>query len=99
MSTVDIGQVDAGVFVRSAEVEEAPLQGELMLFDPRSSRFFVLNRTMTFVWKRCDGRHTVAAMAGEMKAEFDGVDPGAAEQDVRRALGELETLGLLAAAS
>jgi hypothetical protein len=87
------------LFQRSAEVEEAPLQGELMLFDPRTSRFFVLNSTMSFVWRRCDGQHTVEAMAGELKAAFAGVEEEAAERDVRQALGELETLGLLAAAS
>ena len=76
-------------------MEEAPLQGELMLFDPATSRFFVLNRTMSFVWRRCDGEHTLQAMVGELASEFDGVDAGIAEQDLRSAIGELDSLGLL----
>jgi hypothetical protein len=79
-------------------VEEAPLQGELMLFDSGTSRFFVLNRTMSFVWARCDGAHTLDGMLREMELAFDGVDRTAAERDIRQALGELESLGLLAPA-
>ena len=77
-------------------MEEAPLQGELMLFDPATSRFFVLNRTMSFVWRRCDGEHTLQGMVGELASEFDGVDAGLAEQDLRSAISELDSLGLLA---
>ena len=80
---------------RNPQVEEAPLQGELMIFDPVSSRFFVLNRTMTFVWRRCDGAHRVAEMVDELRHEFAEVDPATAEGDLKRALGELASLGLV----
>ena len=80
---------------RNPQVEEAPLQGELMIFDPASSRFFVLNRTMTFVWRRCDGAHGVAEMVDELRHEFAEVDAAAAEGDLKKALGELASLGLV----
>ena len=80
---------------RNPEVEEAPLQGELMIFDPKSSRFFVLNRTMTFVWRRCDGAHGVRQMVDELRREFAEVDPETAEGDLKKALGELASLGLV----
>jgi coenzyme PQQ synthesis protein D (PqqD) len=80
---------------RNPLVEEAPLQGELMIFDPASSRFFVLNRTMTFVWRRCDGAHRVAEMVDELRNEFSEVDQGTAEGDLKKALGELASLGLV----
>lgn len=80
---------------RNPDVEEAPLQGELMIFDPASSRFFVLNRTMTFVWRRCDGSHGVADMVDELRREFAEVDPATAEGDLKKALGELASLGLV----
>lgn len=83
------------IFRRSPAVEEAPLQGELMLFDPGTSRFFVLNRTMSFIWRRCDGEHTVESMVRDLPAEFQDVDAGTAEADLRRALAELDALGLL----
>lgn len=80
---------------RNPQVEEAPLQGELMIFDPKSARFFVLNRTMTFVWRRCDGSHGVAEMVDDLRREFAEVDPATAEGDLKKALGELASLGLL----
>ena len=82
-------------FRRNAVIEEAPLQGELMLFDPATSKFYVLNRTMTFVWRRCDGEHTVKGMLDEMDVEFAGVEKAAAEADLQRALEELTGLGLV----
>jgi hypothetical protein len=80
---------------RNPQVEEAPLQGELMIFDPATSRFFVLNRTMTFVWRRCDGAHGIAEMLDELGGEFSEVDREAAEGDLKKALGELASLGLV----
>jgi hypothetical protein len=80
---------------RNPQVEEAPLQGELMIFDPASSRFFVLNRTMTFVWRRCDGAHGVSEMVDELRHEFAEVDRETAEGDLKKALGELASLGLV----
>jgi hypothetical protein len=83
------------VFTQNPRIEEAPLQGELMLFDPDSARFYVLNRTMAFVWRRCDGSHTPEAMLDGLRQEFADVDAAAAEADLRAALGELVSLGLV----
>lgn len=89
--------IDGCVFSRNPRIEEAPLSGEVMLFDPESSKFFVLNRTMAFVWRRCGREHTVAKMVDDLKQEFDGVEPGSAETDVRTALDEAISLGLIVA--
>src|SRR5262245_61416944 len=45
---------------RNPGIEEAPLQEELMLFDPKSGRFYMLNPTMAFLWKRCDGTRVLS---------------------------------------
>ena len=93
---MDTGQPsETRLLRRTPGVEEAPLQGELMLFDPGTSKFFVLNRTMSFVWRRCDGDHTVESMVRDLPAEFQDVNPAAAEEDLRRAVAELGSLGLL----
>jgi hypothetical protein len=84
------------VFVRKPNVEEAPLAGELMLFDPASSRFFVLNPTMAFIWRRCDGHHTVGAMLDALQHEFDHVEATTASTDLEKALVEIVALGLAA---
>lgn len=83
------------LFRRNPRIEEAPLQGELMLFDPEGSKFYVLNRTMAFVWRRCDGAHSLERMLEGLQAEFDGAEPAAAEADLRKALTELLELGLV----
>jgi hypothetical protein len=83
------------VFTRNPRIEEAPLQGELMLFDPDAAKFYVLNRTMAFVWSSCDGSHTLPGMLAGLQGEFDDVPPSEAEADLRKALSELLALGLV----
>jgi len=81
---------------RNPRIEEAPLQRELMLFDPTTNRFFVLNPTMAFLWKRCDGEKRLTDIADELCAAFDGVGEARAREDLGRALSELRSLGLVA---
>lgn len=80
---------------RNPRIEEAPLQGELMLFDPATSQFFVLNRTMAYVWRHCEGELAWGGLVDGLAAEFSGVEPQAAEADLRRAVDELMGLGLV----
>jgi hypothetical protein len=80
---------------RNPAIEEAPLQTELMLFDPVQSKFFVLNPTMALVWKGCDGVASLADIAARLTEEFSGVELDVARRDVDAAAAELATLGLL----
>jgi len=80
---------------RSPKIEEAPLHGELMLFDGAAAKFFVLNRTMSFLWRYCDGEHSLADVLKMLTQEFADVEPAAAESDLRKALQELISLGLV----
>jgi hypothetical protein len=82
-------------FRRNPTIEEAPLQGELMLFDPANAKFFVLNETMSFVWRACDGGIPLSEIAGRLAEEYSGVDAAVAEHDVQTAASELASLGLL----
>lgn len=88
-------EVGSRVLRRNPKIEEAPLEKELMLFDPDSSRFYVLNRTMASIWKGCDGQTGPEAIVERLTQEFEGVDPVAAETDVRAALEDLISKGLL----
>jgi hypothetical protein len=87
--------VDDRIFRRNPRVEEAPLQGDLMLFDPETSKFFVLNRTMAFIWRHCDGEHSLGRMADALEDEFQGVPAEAARADLEGAVAELTRLGLI----
>jgi coenzyme PQQ synthesis protein D (PqqD) len=80
---------------RNPKIEEAPLQGELMLFDPTTSKFFVMNPTMAFLWRKCDGDRALSAIIESLSIEFSGVDPVVAETELRQALDDLVALGLL----
>jgi hypothetical protein len=82
------------MWIRNSRVEEAPLQNDLMLFDPQTAKFYVLNGTMAFVWRNCNGK-SLNQIAESMEDEFSGVDRRQAENDVKVAVQELEQLGLL----
>jgi len=82
-------------FLRNPAVEEAPLQGEVMLFHPASTNFYVLNRTMAFLWRGCDGTRTPASLLVELDREFSGVDPEVARADFVKALDDLIALDLV----
>ena len=79
---------------RTANVEEAPLQRELLLFDPVSTRFYLLNQTMAFVWRRCEGT-SIETLVSEMAGAFEGVEEAIVRSDVGKAVSELESLGLV----
>ncbi len=83
------------MYLRNPKIEEAPLQGELMLFNPESSQFYVLNATMALIWRRCETAQSAEGMIERLAEEFDGVDHSTATQDVDRAVAELKDLGLL----
>jgi hypothetical protein len=80
---------------RNPKIEEAPLQGELMLFDPASSKFFVLNRSMAFVWRQCEGDRSADQMTAALVEEFSGVDAARAASEVQQAIDSLTSLGLV----
>ena len=79
---------------RIAKVEEAALQRELLLFDPVSSKFYLLNQTMAFVWRGCDGK-TVDTLVSEMAGAFEGTEEAVVREDVGKAVSDLESLGLV----
>lgn len=68
------------------------LADETIVYDTRSHEAHCLGPTASLVWSLCDGRTTVAAMAGALR---DGLGIAADERLVRLTLGQLERLGLL----
>ena len=68
--TVPSSSVYVRALRRNPKIEEAPLQGELMLFDPVTSKFFVMNRTMAFLWRQCDGERALSAIVDRLPLEL-----------------------------
>lgn len=82
-------------FRKNPKIEEAPLHGELMLFDGGAAKFFVLNQTMAFLWRHCDGTNSFSDVVERLCRDFSEVEPATAEADLRKALDELVSLGLV----
>ena len=85
----------ASAFRKNPKVEEAPVGTDLMLFDPAAGQFFMLNQAMSFVWKKSDGRTTLADIASALLEEFDSVPVEAVNADVAQAAAEMVAKGLL----
>jgi len=88
-------QAESYRLARNPKIEEAPLESDLMLFDPASSKFYVLNRTMAFVWRECDGQKTVKAILQRMTESFRDIDEASVSNDVGAAVDKLLSLGLV----
>ena len=84
------------LYRRNPKVEESPLQGDLMLFDPVRSQFFVLNPTMAYLWRNCDGQKNLDAVLQSVPNEFSEADPQRVATEMKTALDELVSLGLVA---
>jgi len=95
MGCVGVPQADPTRLSRNPQIEEAPLENDLMLFDPASSKFYVLNRTMAFVWRECDGNKTVDVILDRMTQSFREVDRTSASKDLGMAVEQLLSLGLV----
>lgn len=68
------------------------IPGELLVYDLKRHRAFCLNETAAVVWKGCNGKRTIADLAGELESHYRSpID----EQVVWLALDQLEKSYLL----
>jgi len=81
--------------VRKRELVYRILDEECILYDDKGDKVYTLNATAAFVWKLCDGKHTVGRIIRKTAKAFGGADAAMVEQDVRELLGELNSLQLL----
>ncbi len=65
-----------------------------ILFNPDTGEGFAIDPVAVFIWKRLDGRHTVAVILDELKTRFDRV-PVDVEAHCRGFFAELAGRGLL----
>ncbi len=78
----------------SADVIFRELEGEAVLLDLASGRYFGLNGVGTRVWMLLEAGSTPAEVVSTIAAEFDAA-PGDVARDVDELLAELKTRGLL----
>ncbi len=83
-------------FQRNQEVEAAPLDEESILYDPGSSKFFMLNSTSAFIWEQLATPVTVEGIATAIGDAFEEITPEGALSDVRDTVDELVSMDLVA---
>ena len=76
-------------------MEAAPLKGEMLLFNGSANKFFVMNASAAFLWEQLREPAAEEALAARMCESFSGVDVEQARADVRTAVKEMVSLGLL----
>ena len=86
-------------FQRNPQVESAPLNDEAILLNPTTSRFFMLNRTSSFIWEQLSKPTTAESLAAQVCECFDGVTAADALNDVKTTLDEMLSLELVIASA
>jgi len=69
---------------RRDDVQEYPIDGEALLYDPRHKTLYHLNETAHFVWRQCNG-HSLADISRSLNATYD-VDAAMVTTQITRIL-------------
>ena len=84
-------------FQQNPKVEAAPLNEEAILFNPTTTKFFMLNRTSSFIWECLSTPASAETLAGAMCDAFKNVTPSDALSDVQAMLGQMLSMELVIA--
>jgi hypothetical protein len=84
-------------FERNTKVEAAPLNQEAILFNPATSKFYLLNPTSAIIWDRLVSPTTAEALASDLCNSFEDLLPTDALTDVQTALNEMLSMELVIA--
>ncbi len=82
------------IYAPSEDVVSREIEGELILvplaagMGDMEDELYSLNETGREIWRRLDGRHSLAEIAAALAEEF-AAPPGQIEQDVRGLVDEL----------
>ncbi len=93
-STIDRTQLDGIVLRASPDVQGTTMDGETVLLDLSSGRYYTLNRLGSVIWEHCAGQSTMADIHAAICDRFD-VAPERALNDLVALVNELIQEGLL----
>ncbi len=82
----------SSLFSRNTKVEMAPMKDETVLFNPANNKFCVLNVTAAFIWQSLEQPKTAEQIAAALAGHFANVGADQAQQDVVRALADLQNI-------
>jgi hypothetical protein len=80
---------------QNPEIESSELNGELLLFDGTTNKFFVMNPTAAFVWEKTRQPIDEQEVASALFVHFNGTTKEQALEDVKETLKHMRELGLL----
>jgi hypothetical protein len=66
-----------------------PLDNELILFDPPSSKFLILNVTGSYLWEQLSEPRTADDLARAVCGRFSGIELANALDDVKEILEQM----------
>ena len=79
---------------RRAGLRARAVDGETLLLNRERQLVHQLNTTATYIWERCDGRHSLGDIATELGQAFE-IDADTVTRDVAAAVRQLEAAGLV----
>jgi coenzyme PQQ synthesis protein D (PqqD) len=74
-------------------LDELLADGSMVLFSPRGQQIITLNPTAALIWECCDGAHSIAAIADEVREVFP--DAPAIERETSALLDALRAKGVV----
>jgi hypothetical protein len=92
-SGIDLTQLDRTLLRPSLDVQGTTMDGETVLLDLSSGRYYTLNRPGSVIWEQCMGRQTISAIHAVLCERFE-VDPEQALDDLVALANELIQEGL-----
>ena len=91
---IDPTQLDCTVLRASPDVQGTTMDGETVLLDLSSGRYYTLNRLGSVIWEHCAGQSTIADIHTAICERFE-VAPERALDDLVMLVNELLQEGLL----
>ena len=82
-------------YLRNPKIEEAPLGSDIMLFDPAKSQFYVLNSTMSYLWRHSEGEFDMEEIVRSVPKDFALSEGAPVAADMKAGLDELLALGMI----
>jgi hypothetical protein len=82
-------------YQQNSGIETAPLQDEVILFHPSSGKFFVLNRTSSFIWSNLREPSTPEEISDKIQNSFQKTEGANLVVDVDTVLQEMVSQGLI----
>lgn len=93
-SVIDLTKLDQTILRPSPDVQGTSMDGETVLLDLSTGRYYTLNRIGSVIWEQCTGHTTLHAIHAGICDRFD-VPSDRALDDLLTVVNELVREGLL----